>query len=108
MAIPFSVLRTLLNNSHAYRAAGFDSLKQTAIQQLGYGTNSKLHLQFQSRLWNTSGPWGISTGYTFSDDGYQNCWDVSRGQAGARGILVNYTGGSVGAAFPGDPNDPSV
>src|SRR5947209_3089055 len=53
MAIPFSVLRSLLNSSHAYAAAGFDSLKQTAIQQLGYGTNSKLHLQFNSRPWNT-------------------------------------------------------
>src|SRR5438132_8495440 len=54
MAIPFSVLRTLLNNSHAYRAAGFDSLKQTAIQQLGYGTNSKLQLQVYHLLVNTS------------------------------------------------------
>ncbi|HAE82367.1 MAG TPA: FAD-dependent oxidoreductase, partial [Ktedonobacter sp.] len=33
--IPFSVLRTL-----NYKKAGFDSLKQTAITQLGYGTNS--------------------------------------------------------------------
>jgi len=102
MAIPFSVLRTLLSSSHAYRAAGFDSLKQTAIQQLGYGSNSKLHLQFTSRLWNTSGPWGLSTGYTFTDDGYQNTWDVTRGQGNLLtdpGILVNYTGGNVGLTF---------
>jgi monoamine oxidase len=63
-------------------------------------------LQFKSRLWNTSGPWGISTGYTFTDGGYQNSWDVSRGQGNLQtdpGILVNYTGGSVGLTF----NDPT-
>jgi monoamine oxidase len=111
MAIPFSVLRTILNNNKAYTQAGFDSRKQTAIQQLGYGTNSKLHLQFSSRLWNTSN-WNtsgvISTGYTFTDDGYQNTWDVSRGQPGTEGILVNYTGGSIGASFTGDPTDQTV
>src|SRR5467141_714048 len=32
MAIPFSVLRTLLGSDAAYRVAGFTSLKQTAIQ----------------------------------------------------------------------------
>ena len=106
MAIPFSVLRTILTNSQAYMHAGFDSLKHTAITELGYGSNSKLHLQFKRRLWNTSGPWGISTGYTFTDGGYQNSWDVSRGQGNLQtdpGILVNYTGGSVGLTF----NDPT-
>jgi monoamine oxidase len=102
MAIPFSVLRTILTSGSAYAQAGFDSRKQTAIQQLGYGSNSKLHLQFKRRLWDTAGPWGISTGYTFTDDGYQNTWDVSRGQGNLEtdpGILVNYTGGSVGLTF---------
>jgi monoamine oxidase len=106
VAIPFSVLRTILTTSRAYSQAGFDNLKQTAITQLGYGSNSKLHLQFKKRLWDTSGPWGISTGYTFTDDGYQNSWDVSRGQGNLEtdpGILVNYTGGSVGLSF----NDPT-
>jgi monoamine oxidase len=108
MAIPFSVLRTILKSDHAYAAAGFDNLKKTAIQQLGYGTNSKLHLQFKTRLWEGSGPWGISTGYTFTDDGYQNTWEVSRGQTGTSGILVNYTGGHIGASFTGNPSDSKV
>jgi monoamine oxidase len=108
MAIPFSVLRTILTSDPEYTAAGFDGRKQTAIQQLGYGTNSKLHLQFDSRLWEGSGPWGISTGYTFTDAGYQNTWEVSRGQAGTPGILVNYTGGTIGASFTGNPNDRKV
>ena len=38
LGLPFSVLRGL-----DYSRAGFDSLKQQAIQQLGYGTNSKLY-----------------------------------------------------------------
>ena len=109
MAIPFSILRNILASSAAYRAAGFDSLKQTAITQLGYGQNAKLQLQFNSRLWNQSGPWGIGNGATYSDTGYQNTWDVTRAQNGATGILVDYTGGGVPlASFTGDPTDPKV
>jgi monoamine oxidase len=109
MAIPFSVLRTILTSDAAYRAAGFDSLKQTAITQLGYGKNAKLHLQFNTRYWNASGPWGIGSGTTYSDTGYQNTWDVSRAQDGTTGILVDYTGGGVPlATFSGNPNDPKV
>jgi monoamine oxidase len=40
-------------------------------------------------------------GETFSDQGYQNTWEVSRGQPGTPGILVNYTGGNIGASFTG-------
>jgi monoamine oxidase len=109
MTIPFSILRNILNSSQAYRNAGFDSLKQTAIQQLGYGKNAKLHLQFDTRYWTQSGPWGIGNGATYSDTGYQNTWEVSRAQAGATGILVDYTGGGVPlAAFKGDSTDPKV
>jgi monoamine oxidase len=59
------------------------------------GTNSKLHVQFADRIWNARG----SNGETFSDRGYQNTWEVSRAQPGESGILVNYTGGKVGASF---------
>ena len=110
MAIPFSVLRGILGSaSSAYTAAGFTSLKQTAITELGYGKNCKLQLQFDSRLWNTQGLWGLSTGTTYSDTGYQNTWDVTRAQDGTTGILVDYTGGGVPlASFSGDPTDPKV
>jgi monoamine oxidase len=95
LALPFAVLRTL-----DFRRAGFDQLKTTAIQQLGRGRNSKLALQFNSRLWNSTGAWpGISNGSSTADTGYQNGWDVSRGQAGTRGIMVDYTGGNVAASF---------
>ena len=109
LCMSFSVLRTL-----NYANAGFDSLKQTAITQLGSGRNAKLQLQFDSRYWNTTGPWGLSNGDVYTDIGFQNTWDVTRAQAGTTGILVNYTGGSVaGALAPSTPysnasNNPQV
>ena len=109
LTIPFSVLRTL-----DYSKAGFNSLKQTAITQLGYGTNSKLQVQFDTRYWNGTGAWpGISTGNIYTDVGFQNCWDVTRGQPGTPGIIVDYTGGNIGASYkPSQPystsSDPRV
>lgn len=95
LALPFAVLRTL-----DYSAAGFEELKDTAIQELGRGRNAKLQLQFTDRGWNERGGWpGISNGATYADTGYQNTWDVTRAQSGAQGILVDFTGGDVAAAF---------
>ena len=103
LALPFSVLRRL-----DYQAAGFNSVKRTAIQELGYGTNSKLHLQFNRRLWNKPGPWGVSSGTSFSDRGYQGTWDVTRAQSGATGILVNYTSGETGASYKVNSGNPLI
>ena len=91
---PFAVLRNL-----DIAGAGFDALKLRAIKELGAGRNAKLLLQFNSRLWNSSGPWGISNGSSYTDLGYQNTWDTTRGQPGATGIIVGYSGGSTAAAF---------
>jgi monoamine oxidase len=91
LALPFSILRSSVN----YSQAGFSKLKKTAIQELGMGTNSKLHLQFSQRYWNTLG----CNGETYADTGYQNTWEVTRAQSGTPGILVDYTGGRIGASF---------
>lgn len=91
LALPFSILRTSVD----FKRAGFTDLKKTAIAELGMGTNSKLHLQFTDRHWVGLG----SNGETFADTGYQNSWEVTRGQTGTPGILVNYTGGNYGATF---------
>lgn len=91
LALPFSILRSSVDLSKA----GFEPLKLVAISEQGMGTNSKLHVQFSSRFWR---PQGLN-GETFSDTGYQNTWEVSRAQAGQSGILVNYTGGTIGASF---------
>ena len=97
LTLPFAVLRSDVD----YSGAGFDALKIRAIEELGRGHNGKLHAQFRSRFWNTDGPWPkISNGASYSDTGYQNTWDVSRGQPGTSGILVNYTGGSVTDSLP--------
>jgi monoamine oxidase len=103
LTLPFSVLRNL-----DFHVAGFSSLKTNAIQQLGYGTNAKLHLQFSQRLWNQPGPWGLSTGSSYSDTGYQGTWEVTRAQPGPTGILVDYTGGDIGASFTDATNKPSL
>jgi len=78
-----------------YSRANFGALKDTAIRNLPMGTNSKLHVQFSDRHWNTLG----NNGNTIADTGYQNTWEVTRSQPGKPGILVDYTGGTIGASF---------
>jgi len=92
LTMPFGVLRGL-----DYSGANFDHLKQTAITQLGYGTNTKMNLQFKSRFWNGTGTWpGISDGNIYTDLPFEDAWDATRGQAGSTGIVVLFTGGSFG------------
>jgi monoamine oxidase len=90
LALPFSLLRSV-----DYSRANFGALKDTAIRNLPMGTNSKLHVQFTDRHWNTLG----NNGNTYADTGYQNTWEVTRAQPGKTGILVDYTGGTIGASF---------
>jgi monoamine oxidase len=94
LAVPLGVMKRL-----DLSQAGFDARKLGAYAAMGMGRNGKLQLQFTSRLWTTSGPWGISTGETYADTGYQNTWEVTRAQPGSQGILVDYTGGSVTDAY---------
>ena len=91
LALPFSIVRRSVDVSQA----GFSARKLQAIAEMGMGTNSKLHLQFRRRHWNDLG----SNGETYSDRGYQSSWEVSRAQPGQSGILVDYTGGTIGASF---------
>ena len=46
LALPFSILK----NSVDLTEAGFSELKMIAIQEPAMGSNSKLHLQFNSRF----------------------------------------------------------
>ncbi len=97
LALPFSILRSV-----NFSKAGFSARKETAIRELGMGTNSKLHAQFSNRHWESLGV----NGDTFADTGYQSTWDVTRAQPGTPGILVDYTGGNIGASFgSGSPAD---
>jgi monoamine oxidase len=92
LALPFSILRGC-----DIRRAGFDERKLRAINEMGMGTNSKMHVGFKSRFWRAQG----HNGETYGDTGYQCTWEVSRGQSGDAGLLVDYTGGKIGASFGG-------
>jgi monoamine oxidase len=95
LTLPFSTLRHV-----DYQQAGFDALKQTAIQQLGYGTISKLFLQFDTRYWYQDGPWPrVHNGFIITDLDIQVLWDISLGQPDSLGLLVDYTSGPRGAAY---------
>ena len=95
LTLPFSTLRHV-----DYRRAGFDPLKQAAIEQLGYGTISKLILQFDASYWYQSGPWPrVHNGFIITDLDIQTLWDTSNGQPGSHGLLVDYTSGHRGAAY---------
>ena len=90
LALPFAVLRTL-----DFSRAGYGALKARAIREQGMGTNSKLNVQFVDRHWRAQG----GNCDTFADTGYQATWEVTRAQPGIPGILVDYTGGQIGASF---------
>ncbi len=91
LALPFAVLA----DSVDFTRAGFDKRKSGAITELGRGLNSSCTCSSPSRLWNQSGAWGIDSGEeTFSDNGDQCSWHVTRAQPGTSGILIGYTGGT--------------
>ncbi len=95
LALPFSTLRHV-----DYQQAGFDARKQSAIEQLGYGTNSKLTLQFDTPYWYKNGPWPHdNNGFIITDLDIQVLWDTSLGQSGTHALLVDYTGGATGASY---------
>lgn len=99
-ALPFTKLRQVDLGD-----AGLSADKQQMIDELGYGTNAKLMLGFESRPW-TEAP-STASGSSFTDVGVlQSTWDSTRGQDGPRGILTNFVGGDRGIAMgEGDAED---
>jgi monoamine oxidase len=93
LAIPFSIMRSSVDVSKAQ----FTDVKKRAIGELGMGTNAKLNVGFTSRMWRDQ----ELNGETYADTGYQCTWEVSRAQPGTSGILVQYTGGTIGTTFGG-------
>lgn len=116
LTLPFSALRRV-----DYQRAGFDARKRAAIEQLGYGTISKLCLQFDTPYWYGRGPWPAQHGGFFITDlDIQTLWDSGDGRSDtpddAPALLVNYTSGQRGAAYApasacstsADANDGSI
>jgi len=100
LAIPFIVLRAL-----DVSGAGFDSAKTDAIQNLGYGYHTKLHLQFDRRAWMRSAhPWPEpTTGQIWTTLRLQSALDYSLGQSGRDGLIEVFT-----AAGPAMLDTPSI
>jgi monoamine oxidase len=91
LAIPFIGLRAL-----DYSSAGFDSAKVNAIENLGYGYHTKLHLQFDRRAWmRATHPWPEpTTGQIWTTLPVQSSLDYSLGQQGEQGLIEVFTAGS--------------
>jgi monoamine oxidase len=91
LALPFIALRAL-----DYSSAGFDSAKVNAIENLGYGYHTKLHLQFDRRAWmRASHAWPEpTTGQIWTTFPMQSSLDYSLGQRGRQGLIEVFTAGS--------------
>jgi monoamine oxidase len=88
LALPFSVLRQI------DLSIQLPDVKRQAIQELGYGTNTKLITGYSERLWRTK---YASNGQVFSDlDILKETWESARYAADRQGIIVNFTGGELG------------
>jgi monoamine oxidase len=92
-ALPFTKLREV-----DLAASGLSEEKTTIINELGYGTNAKLMLQFTDRPWERA-PLSSAGGVITDVGELQSTWATSRGQDGAGGILTNFVGGNRGVAM---------
>jgi monoamine oxidase len=96
LAVPLPILQQHVDFSRA----GLDTMMQGVLAHMTMGYCTKLNMQFTARPWAGSGPWpGSSNGEMFSDQPFQQVWDVTRGQAGTDGILVQYGGGSLASGL---------
>lgn len=92
LAMSFMVLRGI-----DWSGAGFDARKARAINELGYGIHSKLHVQFNDRPWLRKGAWpDPADGQIWTDLGFQCSVDYTLGQSGRPGIVEFFTAGGPG------------
>jgi monoamine oxidase len=92
IAIPFTVLRGLSLDASLH----LPSWKLQAINELGYGSNSKNMVGFDGRPWAAAGNNGMS--YATLDN-LQNCWETGWTTASdSHAVITNFTGGALGAA----------
>jgi monoamine oxidase len=97
LALPFTTLRRVRLDVELPAA------KKRAIAELGYGSNAKLMVGFNERVWATR---HASGGSTYTDLPLQTTWETSRMQPGKGGILTNFVGGRHGIEIGnGSPKD---
>jgi monoamine oxidase len=87
-ALPFSVLRDVELD------VTLSEEKRAIIDELGYGTNTKIMGAFRTRVWRTEHD---ASGSVTSDARFQQTWETSIGQDGPSGVLTNFLGGTTGA-----------
>jgi monoamine oxidase len=92
IAIPFSVLRTITLDA----SLALPAWKTKAINELGYGTNSKNMVGFNGRPWATAG----NNGMVYATlPNIQNCWETSwTTSTPSSAVITNFTGGILGAS----------
>jgi monoamine oxidase len=90
LTLPFSTLRDVKIN------VPLPQPKRRAIEQLGYGTNSKLITGYRSRIWRDT---YRSTASVFTDLGFQNTWEATPFAPTANGLVTEFTGGKQGLAI---------
>lgn len=86
LALPFTLLRKVRID------AALPERKRRAIDTLAYGSNAKLMIGYDQRVWRRHG----ANGASMSDLPFQTTWETSRKQAGRAGVLTNFTGGRHG------------
>lgn len=93
MAIPFTTLREVELDA----SLELPDWKLNAIHQLGYGTNSKLIIGFNSRPWATQG--GKGTAYADLPN-CQTVWETNPSNATTtRAVLTEFSGGQRRTSF---------
>ena len=93
LAIPFTTLRQVRID------VPLPAVKLRAIRELRYGTNAKLMIGFNQRVWRERYHYN---GSVFADLPFQTSWETTRKQAGKGGVLVNFVGGRHGIAVGQD------
>lgn len=99
LAIPYTTLRDVDLTRSRFRKS-----KRRCIEELGMGTNAKVILQFRERP-EHFGNWN---GELTTDQPFLDTWQSSLGQPGRAGLITVYSGGRVGAGYPGHrPHGPA-
>lgn len=93
LALPYTTLRAIAIN------LDLPPVKQRAISELGYGTNSKFVTAYKERLWATRYK---STAFVSTDLDFSSTWEATRNHQGNAGLITNFTGGQQGLAIGKD------
>lgn len=87
LALPFTLLRQVRID------LPLPPVKRRAIDTLAYGSNAKLMIGYDRRVWREAHG---ANGASMSDLSYQTTWETTRKQPGNGGVLTNFTGGRQG------------